>query len=176
MTKTKILTDDGCQGMHEAILFGALIIIYILSFLVIMIISSIIYFRKNSFNFFPIVTTFILIIFFYLAITLNSFESPTKLHAELYNDTWQQYSLKLRENNTFKIQVRFDEWSCYYKGNYKISSDTLFLLRDDVQAKTDSVIASIYIIDDSKRLMYPIDVTESIQDSARWLKIMDDMK
>jgi hypothetical protein len=70
-------------------------------------------------------------------------------------DRISESSLTLRQNGTFKIQVREIEWSCYYKGNYEINMDTLTLTRHDIQTVSDSIFADKYLIDKNKKKVVP---------------------
>jgi hypothetical protein len=101
-----------------------------------LIISSINFFiKEDSFNFYPLVTTCVVMIIFYLVSNSDKIESSMILCAE----SWQQHSLTLRKNNTFQIQIRYDEWSCYYTGNYRVNSIA-------VKIRINIYISTIYIL------------------------------
>jgi heme/copper-type cytochrome/quinol oxidase subunit 2 len=176
--KTRIVFGDGCQGMADFIFFFFLTIIYIITLIIIVAIYTIKYFnKKETFNYFPLLTTLIVIIPIYLSFQLNKYESPTTLYAKTQDSNRRiPCSLTLRKNQTFEIQMREIEWTCYYKGNYKIKDDTLFLLRNDIEIKTDSLFTNKYLMDDNKKLLYPLDGLEYIQDTSSWLKIIDEEK
>ncbi|HUM47822.1 MAG TPA: hypothetical protein PLD84_12905 [Chitinophagales bacterium] len=170
MVRTQIVFGDGCQGMPDGLFFLFLSLLYILILLIILSNSTIKYFRKEgSFNYFPLLTTLILIvlIIFFRYIQEDMFQPSTTLYAT----TDKRSSLTLRKNNTFKIQVRYVESSCFYKGKYQIENDTLLLARGDIQVKTDSMFAGIYLIDDNKNLLYPLDRRDYLEDTTRWLTI-----
>ena len=172
IAKTRILFGDGCVGMPDVFQFAFLCIIYGLTLAIILIVSTIKYYKyKNSFNYFPIPITLIVIGLVYLAIEIDAINPNTTLYATKATTGWNDRILTLREDNTFQIQMREVEWSCFYKGQYKIRKDTLFLERNDIQSETDSVFSDKYLIVHNQKMLYPLDKLEYLKDTTRWLKI-----
>lgn len=168
IVKTRIIIGDVCMGMVEGLLFLLFSVIYIVTLLLILVIPAI---KKRPFNFYPLVTTVLVIVAIFLSSNLDKFESKTTLFATTRTGRVGECSLTLRQNGTFKIEIQEIEWSCYYKGKYEIQKDTLTLLRDDIQALTDSIFTDTYLIDQNKKTLFPLDKIDFMQDSIRWLII-----
>jgi hypothetical protein len=159
-----LIPDYGCSGMPDALLIVFLLAVYLITILVILIRELLN--TGKRFNFYPIITTVIVAFAMYLAMDAEKFESPTILYAQTQND---HASLRLRENGKFVATEMEIEWGCSYTGEYQIKNDTLRLLRDDIQAITHDAISNIYLIDNEKRLLYPID--KYTRDTMFWLAI-----
>jgi len=169
--KMQIIIGDGCEGMPEVFMSIFLFFLFILVLIIVLAISLFKYLKKKvPFNYFPLLTTLIIVIVNFGIIQSKKFESSTIIFATA---DMGRHDLTLRENNTFKIRMAGMDWSCYYKGKFRINKDTLFLSRNDIQSKTDSIFADKYLIDKSKKMMYPIDRLNYLQDTARWLTIVD---
>lgn len=174
IAKTQIIFGDGCQGLSEAIISIFLCIIYILLLTMLLTISAIKYFRKkDKFNYYPLLATLFVLIFLYLIMfQTDKFESATTLYAKENSSSHipGQCSLTLRENQTYKIKIQEIDWTCFYKGDYKISGDTLKLLRKDIKLKTDSLFTDKYLIDKNRKILLPLD---NLQDTIRRLTITE---
>jgi len=152
-------------------MFLFLSMIYTVILVIILLNSAVRFFRKkDTFNYFPLLATVMVIVVVLLASQTDKFEGSTTLYAASPN----RHSLTLWKSNTFKIQMREIEWSCFYKGIYKIDGDTLSLARNDIQSITDSIFSNTYLIDHSKGLLYPLDRSSHLQDKTRWLQITDE--
>lgn len=171
IAKTQILFGDGCYGLPDAIQFIILFIIYILVLLAVLIISIFNYFKKKvSFNYSPVITTFIVGIIVFLAFNSSIFESSTLYYAT----TYKHNTLTLRNDNSFTLKLKELEWNCYYKGKYKLKNDTLFLLRSDIQNITNNLFTDKYLFDKSKKILFPIDNNKCSKDSTRCLFIRNE--
>jgi len=178
LVKTQFVIGDGCSGMGDGILFVLLVFAYSISFLIIMVISIVKYIKhKGKFNFFPVLITLIVVTVVFFSAYSDKFESKTIFYAEMKpKGHTGRNSLTLRKNHTFKIIVGHIESVCYFKGNYILKGDTLKLLKDNIQEKTDSTFADQYIIDKNKKNMHPLDRPDFLQDTTRWLIISEDLE
>jgi len=168
MVKSIILFGDGCKDQGDGFLFIFLTICYLISFILIQIRSGI---KKNRneehYNFTPLVITLFLFIAVFLSFNQDSFESTTILKA----NSIKHHTLNLRKNSTFKIQIRFVEASCFNKGKYLIKEDTIILLDENIENKTDSIFYNKYLINRKLNLLYPVDKRRIVQDSMKILTI-----
>lgn len=145
IVKSRILIGDGCIGMPEGIWFILLSIVYLLALTIVLTTSLIRYYkRKGKFNFYPLLATCIVVFSVILSSKSEIFESPTSLYAA----TMDGHSLTLRDNNTFEIQIREIEWSCFYKGTYNIENDIITLSKSNIEELTNGVFINIYKIRD----------------------------
>ena len=168
MIKSIVLVGDGCKSQGDGFLFILLTICYLIIFIIIQIIS-IIKLKKNEgkYNFIPLIITLCLFVLLPLAFNQESFESPTIIKA----NTNRHHTLYLRKNNTYKIQIRYVEASCFYKGTYIINKDTIILLDENIKNKTDSAFYNKYLINKKLNLLYPIEISRLILDSTKVLTI-----
>ena len=169
--KTQILIDESCQGFIEGIWLLFLCIIYLVVLVVILMVSFFQSSKQNiSYNFFPLLTTLLIIVFFY-AFASGKFDSSTKTLAIMENNgSMEKHILKLKENGSFVIQMREIEWSCFYKGNYYLIHDTIILNRN-VQSLTHNLLSDKYLIEESGKYLLPLDRFGKIKDSTQWLTI-----
>ncbi len=156
------------MGMIEGLSFLFFSVIYLVTLGLVLVIPIV---KKRPFNFYPLWTTLIVIVAIFISFNQDKFESPTTLYAKTPHRGGAS-TLTLREDGTFKIKAQELEWACYYKGNYKIQTDTLTLSRQDIQAVTDSLFSDKYLIDKNKLTLFPLD--NFPQDTTRWLTITDD--
>ena len=168
--KSRLIIGDDCMGMIEGLSFLFFIIIYIVTFILVLVVPFI---KKRPFNFYPLVTTILVIVGIFISFNIDKFESPTTLYATTTSPSRRhsQCSLTLRKNQTFNIKMQEIEWACFYKGVYTIWGDTLKLLRQDIEIKTNNVFTDKYFIDKNKKTLFPLD---NLQDTTRWLTIMND--
>jgi hypothetical protein len=171
--KTRIKTGDGCQGMMEGIQFIFFFAVYILTLFIILAYSIFKYLKtETDFNFYPLWTTVIVILCVFFSFNIDKFEDPIRLQAEINKS--DGHNLILNENGKFKITLRATEWSCFYKGEYHVKNDTLILSRPDIQTLTDSIFADKYLIDVNKKMLFPLDRSDFLKDTTRWLTIKDE--
>ncbi len=131
--------------------------IYILSILIILIAVNIIvlyyldYKRKISRNY----THFVLItlsILFGLHIYKNVIHYEKKVSAQFYvspnfQENYLGYNIKLNEDSTFEINEYWHGESEHYFGKYSIVADTLRILDEKIEKKTDNQITFKYFYD-----------------------------
>ena len=156
------------MGIIEGISSLFFCVIYILTLVLVLAIPVI---KKRPFNFYPLLTTVLVVVAIFISFNMDAFESPRTLYAETSHRDGES-TLTLRQDGTFKIKVQEIEWACFYKGNYKIQGDTLTLSRQDIQAITDSLFSDKYLIGKNKQVLFPLD--KFTQDTRRWLKITND--
>ncbi len=157
-------------GIIEGFLLLLFSVVYIVTLVIALILPLV---KRKSFNFYPLVSTAIVIVAVIISFNLDIFESPTALYARTKNRIGQS-SLTLRHIGRFKIQQREIEWSCYYKGRYGIQGDTLLLLRNDIRTVTNDLFTDKYLIDANKKILIQINKFDLIQDTTKWLTIIDD--
>ncbi|MBK7029181.1 MAG: hypothetical protein IPH45_08185 [Bacteroidales bacterium] len=168
MVRCVLLIGDGCKDQGDGFLFIFLAIIYIISFIIIQIRSFInIYKHKDKYDFTPMIITLLLVVAITLSFNQESFESTTILKAK----TFKHHTLNLRKNNTFKIQIRYVEASCFFTGEYQKNKDTLMLLDENIENKTDGAFCKKYLVNNKLNLLFPVEKGRIIQDSMRILTI-----
>lgn len=165
-----ISIGDDCTGWGSSMIIYFSFLCYTVLLSAIVIVSLFQSLRhKSAFNFYPLITTLIVLAAIIIAFNADEFKSPLKLHASSQPRHDISYGLTLRENGRFVAAVNSFELSCFYKGKYEIKNDTLRLLRTDIQAVTEDAISPIYLIDRKKKLLYPID--KYTRDTTFWLVI-----
>jgi len=163
--------DDDCGGMPEAIITFFLSIIFLVLFIGALLLSLFRYSKyKATFNFIPLVTTGMLGILLIIAIKWNYVSTSKTILFATGKAQWQRIRIILKEDKTFIVQTSYIEYGCIHKGGYILHKDTLTFERD-VQNITDSTVANNYLIDTSKRLLYPIKSGKIVTDSNRYFKI-----
>lgn len=172
IAKLQIIFGDGCIGVVQAMFSFFLIVIYLVILLVINIRSVYSYFKKEEkYNFTSLLITALSIVLFFLAHFINNHESKTILCAYADRDYGPGGFLYLKQNKKFKIVIQHTEYACFFKGKYKIQNDTLYLEKDELQTKTQYVFTNKYIIDETQKKMYPLNLPEQFQNSSHWLRI-----
>ncbi len=168
MVRCILLIGDGCKDQGDGFLFIFLAIFYLISFIILQIQSIFkIYKRNEKYNFMPLIITLLLIVAVTLSFYQESFESTTLLKAK----SIKHHTLNLRKNNTFKIQIRYVEASCFFTGNYQINGDTLILLDENIENETDYAFYNKYLINKKMNLLYPVENRRLIQDTMKILTI-----
>ena len=64
--------------------------------------------------------------------------------------------LKLYENGTFEISIRYVDFTCNYSGNYKIHENSLKLERENLESETENFFTSEYRVYSKERKMKPL--------------------
>lgn len=151
---------DYCAGLFNVLMlffFGGIFL------LLIFIINSINLYKKikykQKFDFIP---TFIFIFF---SLTLyglikndhNKFWSKQTLIGRIENEHETTNGiLKLYENGTFEVTMRYVDYSCTHIGDYEINNDTINLKRKDLENETKRYFTTKYIILKKEERMKPL--------------------
>ena len=168
------LREERCYGLVDAFVFvilnGGLIIT-----LIICLIVQIIKVAKKKDSKVRILNIGLMILFSGIAfwsskIEDDYFQEPSILKAEM-TKSLSIGKIVLREKNNFTAQYGHIDWSCVKVGKYKITNDTL-ILGERISNESNNVIASKYLIQRNEYLL-PIDSNFQIQDSSRWMKIIE---
>lgn len=99
-------------------------------------------------------------------------ESPAVLFAQIGAENSQKYySIQLKKNNAFEIEVGMREYGCTYPGKYTLKGDTVLLSKNYV-AETDSMFTDKYVMDKTNQYLYPVKKDNKLGDNSRWLRIL----
>jgi hypothetical protein len=166
------LMGGNCGGIGNTYLFILASFVYLLALVVILTISiAQLIMKKQRFNFFPLITTAILLAILFITPAIqNWMESPAVLYAQVDGEH-KQYGLELKKNHSFEMQVGTIEYGCTYKGDYVLKGDTIILSKNYI-IETDSMFTDKYVIDKTNQTLYPIKKNKTIGDNSRWLRII----
>lgn len=172
--------DNYGGGMPEAIITLLGIMMYGIILVIILIWNAVGHYKyKKSFNIIPLTTTSILIVLFLLAGNWsNIFSHKTILYAKnnAHNNIYYvNKSIALKEKNRFELTLHSIEYTWIYRGTYTLSHDTITFQRD-VFGLTDSTVSNKYLLDSSKRFLYPIVSGKISSDSTQYFEIHNDSK
>jgi hypothetical protein len=178
LIKSRITFGDGFTGMADGLIFLSLSILYTLVLLVILTITGVKYLKHRSkFNLLPLFTTILVVAGLFITFIVGHSEIQAKNY-ELTNNIKgsRRYTLSLKDNGKFLISKREIEWTCIFKGRYKIEGDSLTLLRNDIQTITDNNFTDVYSISKNKSELFPINKVNFSIDSSKSLRMMTDNK
>jgi hypothetical protein len=160
---------DGA-GLLEVIILGFLGFVYVILFLISCIIS-LLNLKTQRFNYYPLYTTLFILVICLITYNLDRFKSAPILTAHA-NSAPQWVQMEYYKDKSFEICLSRIEYSHYLKGNYTLHNDTLILDRNDLVAKTDSLLlTSKYFIDRDHHILYPIINNIINKDSLKILKV-----
>jgi hypothetical protein len=163
------LSDNGCWGLIELVYTVTLWIFLALTF----IISAIATLRKSqsqNLKAEPYALTITLITLLALIIGGlggNSLKGAKWIQAKSqnYNAQPSAQDLTLRENGTFTVYLREDDFTCYYTGNYNKTYDTITFDKETID-KIGSKMTLQYLIRD--KVLIPL--TNQFNDKDEYLK------
>jgi hypothetical protein len=151
---------DYCSGIVQALLMFIFGGILILSFIIFTVIDASRLIRKKiKYDFIPliIITLFFSVFFIFINSEIDKFWTKTTLTGQIDEGDLRAAQIQLYSNNTFAVRISYIDWSCTYQGDYKISNDTLFLMRDDLMKLTNNVFDSKYKFSYQDSLLIPVD-------------------
>jgi hypothetical protein len=150
---------DYCGGLMN---FLISIVILVLIMLIVLITSIIEIYRyiknKTKFDFIPIIISFSILIIFYLIMETESdkFWTSEKLNGITISTAAKSGTLKLYNNGSFAAKYNQADFSCTYQGDYRISNDTLYLDRNELESLTENIFTTKYSINKKDSLLQPI--------------------
>lgn len=154
-----IPVGDYCGGLMN-FLISTLIIIFIIIFTtIISIIDAYRYIKiKSKFDFIPLIITFsfLIIYFFVLQFETDKFWTSEKLNGVTFSKAAKSGTLKLYTNGSFAAKYNQADFSCTYQGDYRISNDTLYLERKELESLTENIFTTKYSINKNDSLLQPI--------------------
>jgi hypothetical protein len=86
----------------------------------------------------------------------QDFKGNTWIYAEANADKLETQTLTLRKNGTFKVDLGYVDFSCYFSGHYQKLGDTI-VLDKDVIAQTNFLLTTKYLLQDT--LLVPLNDT-----------------
>ena len=121
--------DDYCFGDADLAIIGGFAVVFFIAFLVILFNNLYkITLRIELFNFRPVIilVVFSTALFFALKFHNKNVFKTEKQHFTNISSL-KDVNLYLFTDKTFEIKKKFNNYSCYYKGNFSYKGDTLFL-------------------------------------------------
>lgn len=168
------LMGGNCGGVANTYLFMLASFVYLMALCIVLAISiTQAIMKKQRFNFYPIITTVILLaILFITPGVQNYLQSPAVFYAQIgAENTQRHYSITLKKNQTFEIEVGMIEYGCTYKGDYSLKGDTLLLSKNYI-TETDSMFTNKYLMDKTNQYLYPLNKDNTRGDNSKWLRIL----
>ena len=115
--------------------------------------------NKRKFDFIPVIIFFIfsLTTYFLVENDYDKFWTKTILTGKIESEHKPTSGkLKLYENGTFEISIRYVDFTCNYSGNYKIHENSLKLERENLESETENFFTSEYRVYSKERKMKPL--------------------
>lgn len=143
--------DDFCFDDTNYFFIGALVVVFIINFLVVTFYNLYhVSIKKEFFDFFPLVSLFVFAAIFYVATVypaLDFYKIKTQ-QFENQNNEHKKVILKLFDDATFVYQEKVKDQQCIYKGAYKFEKNQLLLnFKSENFNKVESILnADNYIV------------------------------
>lgn len=149
-----------CVGIASFFKFLFLGLIFIITFVVIILINLNLKIKhKQKFDFIPsiIFIFFSATVFCLIQNDYEKFWTKTILTGKIeHNDIPKVGTLKLFENGTFEVRIRFVDFSCIYNGNYIIQEDLVKLEHENLENETENYFTTEYKIYSKENRMKPL--------------------
>lgn len=153
------LADNGCTGLIEVM---STILLFIL-FAVTIPLSFMATFRKRQlYNKKPEPITLTITILALCVLIIGKvfgegFKGRQWIYAKANIHNLETQALTLRKNGTFRVDLGYVDFSCFFSGQYQKYGDTIFL-DIDVVDQTNSSLTSKYLLQDT--ILKPISDTK----------------
>lgn len=150
---------DYCGGLMN---FLISIVILVLIMLIVLITSIIEIYRyikiKTKFDFIPIIISFSILVIYYFIMETESdkFWTSEKLYGVTFSKAAKSGTLKLYDNGSFAAKCNQADFSCTFQGDYRISNDTLYFDRNELETLTENIFTIRYIINTKDSLLQPL--------------------
>ncbi len=146
------LSDEGCWGLIDLIYCVALWIFLALTFS-ISVVATLRKRQSERLKAEPYSLTIILVTLLALIVGGlwgDNLQGATwmKARSQNYNSQPSAQDLTLRENRTFTVYLREDDFTCHYTGKYKKVGDTITFDRETI-LRTDFKMTTNYLLKDN---------------------------
>lgn len=144
---------DYCTGMPDGLAW----IFFWFIFLIALLIYIGIDIYKKKFDKYVLI---ILFLFLGLNVSLTpiiEFVSTRNiyLNGNIEKDNSRDKHIQLYKDNRFKLDIKYVEWTCFFKGEYLIKQDSLILIKERLIQDTDSSFTYKYKIDLKNKILIP---------------------
>lgn len=140
---------DYQSGIAHALWFFILSVLFLILSLIV-IITKLVKRNKNfDYTMTFVTAAFLLICYFNFSSAHNKFWTKSILNAQTDSLYSREISLTLYKNNSFEICERHLEFIKVYQGDYTISNDTLYLLKEGLPKLTNNLITNKYLVKDT---------------------------
>ncbi len=151
---------DYCVGLFSALKF--LLIGGIFAIIVVVICLINLNHRiknRRKFDFIPVIifSFFSLTTYLLMENDYDKFWTKTILTGKIESEHKPRSgNLKLYENGTFEISIRYVDFTCNYSGNYKIQDNFVKLERENLESETENFFTTEYRVYSKERKMKPL--------------------
>lgn len=163
------LSDNGCRGLMELLYTVALWIFLAITFTISIVATP----RKRESDRLKVEPyTFTITLATLIALIVGGFWGEhikgaiwIEARSQNYNAQPSAQDLRLRKNGTFTVYLREDDFTCYYTGDYKKSSDTIIFDNETID-KTNFKMTTQYLFKD--KVLFPL--TSDLNDEKQFSK------
>lgn len=151
---------DFCVGLFSVLKLFFLGGIFTITFVIISSINLVNKIKhKQKFDFIPVIIFifFSLTTYYLIENEYDKFWTKPILSGKIENEhKHTSGSLKLYENGTFEVSMRYVDFSCTYTGNYKIRDNFVKLDRENLENETDDYFTTEYELYKREKKMKPL--------------------
>ena len=154
--KRYIHFGDYCTGVPDGLLWLFLCFIFIITSITIVVYDLIK--KKTDYKTFVIISIVIFLnLFFLILYPIDTVDNKDVVLIGSVDNIERNKQITLIKNNSFVIELREVEWTCYKKGDYEIKDSILTLKKDNLTQETDGLFTYKYKIDSNKKVLVPLE-------------------